>query len=118
MWGARGAEAMIRVVVLEPLAARELREAAPYYERKAVRVGSVFVDEVELVFGAIAESTTSGMLVPGVQNDLPIRRAFVARFPYAVVFVERTDTIHVIAVAHLRRRPNYWLGRIKRGLSR
>ena len=109
---------MIRVVVLEPLAELELREAAAWYERETVGVGSMFADELELVFGAIAESTTNGLVVPGVRSDLPLRRAFVSRFPYAVVFVERTDTIHVIAVAHLRRRPNYWLGRIKRVLSR
>jgi len=84
---------MIRVVVLEPLAELELREAAAWYERETVGVGSMFADELELVFGAIAESTTNGLLVPGVRNDLPLRRGLRCAIPVRGS-VRRADRHH------------------------
>ena len=45
--------------------------------------------------------------------DTPVRRALVPGFPYALIFVLVNDTIHVLAVAHQRRMPAYWLYRIR-----
>lgn len=44
--------------------------------------------------------------------DLEIRRALMVRYPYALVFFELKDEIRIIAVAHDKRRPNYWLYRL------
>lgn len=44
--------------------------------------------------------------------DLQIRRALLPRFPYALVFVELEHDIRVLAVSHLKRRPDYWLNRL------
>ena len=41
------------------------------------------------------------------------RRGLLDRFPHLVVYVERTDRIQVIAVAHGKRRPGYWRRRVK-----
>ena len=41
-----------------------------------------------------------------------IRRARVQGFPYNVIFREVDGKIQVLAVAHHRRRPLYWLGRL------
>jgi hypothetical protein len=48
----------------------------------------------------------------GVPDDLPIRRALVHRFPFALVFIEIPNALRIIAVAHVRRQPGYWLERI------
>jgi toxin ParE1/3/4 len=40
------------------------------------------------------------------------RRYRLSGFPYALVYVERPESIVVIAVAHLRRRPGYWRRRL------
>jgi len=40
-----------------------------------------------------------------------IRRGLVARFPYGVIYGIDGETIIVIAVAHLHRRPHYWIDR-------
>jgi hypothetical protein len=45
--------------------------------------------------------------------DPPLRRARVRRFPHAVVFIELSNEIHVVAFAHLRRRPLYWVSRLR-----
>ena len=34
------------------------------------------------------------------------------RFPYGVVYQEREGRIFIVAVAHQRRKPDYWLKRI------
>ncbi len=39
------------------------------------------------------------------------RRARIRRFPYTIFFLELEATLWIIAVAHNRRRPNYWAGR-------
>ena len=36
------------------------------------------------------------------------RRYLFRRFPFSLVYMIHEDTIHVIAVAHARRRPGYW----------
>lgn len=41
-----------------------------------------------------------------------IRRAKVAGFPYAVLFREAVESVQILAIAHHRRRPLYWLGRL------
>jgi plasmid stabilization system protein ParE len=39
------------------------------------------------------------------------RRALVQRFPYGLVYREEGSDILILAVAHLRRRPDYWRDR-------
>jgi toxin ParE1/3/4 len=36
------------------------------------------------------------------------RRYLLHKFPFSVVYFERSDFIEVIAVAHHRRKPGYW----------
>jgi hypothetical protein len=35
----------------------------------------------------------------------------VSRFPYHVAYLVTTDQVHVVAIAHDRRRPIYWSAR-------
>jgi len=60
----------------------------------------------------IAEGPHSYALWPNVKHAVvPIRRALVQRFPYAIGFEIHADQIRVLAVAHAKRRPLYWLAR-------
>ena len=52
--------------------------------------------------------------LPKHPADVRVRRAVVARFPYAVVFVLLGDTVYVVAFAHGRRRYGYWKTRVQR----
>lgn len=45
-------------------------------------------------------------------EDTRARIASVPEFKYGVVYTETDDTIFVIAVAHLHRRPEYWKHRL------
>ncbi|MBX9630498.1 MAG: type II toxin-antitoxin system RelE/ParE family toxin [Burkholderiales bacterium] len=40
------------------------------------------------------------------------RRYLMDRFPYAVIYMVREDTIRVLAIAHQHRRPGYWTERL------
>lgn len=42
-----------------------------------------------------------------------MRRVLLSKFPYAVLFLELADDIRIIAVAHLKRDPEYWLNRLE-----
>jgi hypothetical protein len=41
-----------------------------------------------------------------------MRRRRLGRFPYGVIYGLDSDTLVVVAVAHLHRRPRYWIDRI------
>ena len=40
-----------------------------------------------------------------------VRRRPIHHFPYSVLYRPNTDEIVIVAVAHRRRRPGYWLDR-------
>jgi hypothetical protein len=42
-----------------------------------------------------------------------MRRFILPSFPYSIVFLELATEVRVIAVAHGRRKPGYWLDRIR-----
>jgi hypothetical protein len=48
-----------------------------------------------------------------VPEELEIRRALLSRFPYAFIFLDTQSGVQVIAIAHTKRRPGYWLNRIR-----
>ena len=88
------------------LAERELSDAARYYEGERPGLGADFIDEVERCAGSIARHPAVGATV---RNG--VRRRFLRRFPYALLYRTTTDTIRILAVVNLRRRPTYWVGR-------
>jgi len=40
------------------------------------------------------------------------RRRVLRRFPYSIVFLLEPAEIVIVAVAHHKRRPGYWIGRV------
>lgn len=44
--------------------------------------------------------------------DPHAQRHFSSIFPYAVIYVEQTDRIWILAVMNMKRRPGYWKGRL------
>jgi plasmid stabilization system protein ParE len=105
---------MTKTLIVEDDARVELRAAAMFYEKERAGLGRDFLAAVEEAFDGLIEGTATPLTVPSVPNDLGIRRAILARFPFAIVYVHEGDTVHVLAVAHLRREPTYWLSRARR----
>ena len=44
---------------------------------------------------------------------LKLRQANLERIPYSVIFYSNREFTVVVAVAHYKRRPNYWCRRLK-----
>jgi hypothetical protein len=69
---------------------------------------------LELVDEAIVR-LQSGVLpgspVPGIVTTKGARRVLLRRYPYSIVFYERTNEIVIMAFAHCSRAPGYWLSR-------
>ena len=43
----------------------------------------------------------------------PFRRYLLQKFPYAIIYSIEPDHIYIAAVAHTKRKPGYWLIRVK-----
>ena len=93
-------------ISFNPLAERELNEAAQYYEVESPDLGAAFLTEVERACALLTEYPESGPVVRGA-----VRRRVLPRFPYALLYSIRDDTIRILAVMNLKRRPGYWVGR-------
>jgi len=97
-----------RRVLVESEASSELREAALWYEAERSGVGLAFLTAVDRGMEQVAAWPETGTPVPGVSADLPVRKLSIPRFPYYLAYLVTDDAIHVLAVAHERRRPGYW----------
>ena len=89
----------------------EMAEAARWYERNRIGLGLEFLAAIDTAVARIEENPQIGSRTPGV-DDEAIRRVFVRRFPYHVVYIELPDRLQVLAIAHDRRRPAYWVSRL------
>lgn len=94
---------MARGFIVRPLAEADLEQAANWYDEEQAGLGSRFLSDVDRVFARIRERPQQ---FPAVSGD--IRRALLHTFPYAVYFRQTDETIRVLAVLHLRRRPGLW----------
>jgi plasmid stabilization system protein ParE len=102
-----------RRIIFHRDAAAEAEAAAGWYEERGKGLGADFVGELERVSALVVESPR---MWPRSTADARARFAPFARFPYALVFVVLAgDEVVVIAVAHGRRRPSYWLRQVAPG---
>jgi plasmid stabilization system protein ParE len=90
---------------LEP-ATKEMCEAADWYERQTAGMGEAFLGQAQAAATFIAELPESGEKLPG-----GFRRKLLRQFPYALIYKIAREELVIQAVAHLIRRPGYWLRR-------
>jgi toxin ParE1/3/4 len=99
-------------VRLHPEARNELRVAALWYDARHAGLGDELLSEVGAALERVAESPHSFPLWTSTgATGVPIRRAVIHRFPYVLAFEVYAAEALVLAVAHARRRPLYWLSR-------
>lgn len=89
-------------------ALREMEDASAWYEGQRSGLGFEFVADVERVLARVAEAPGS---FPAWRRDDSAKKAVCARFPYVLLFDVESQRVLVLAVAHGRRRPGYWLAR-------
>jgi plasmid stabilization system protein ParE len=101
---------MKRTLRVLPEAEAELQSAALWYEEKRRGLGIGFVAVVDRAFESILENPEA---CPVWRADRPYRRRPLKRFPYVVFFRIDTANVEIVAVAHAKRRPGYWLDRLR-----
>jgi plasmid stabilization system protein ParE len=97
---------------LHPEARAELRSAALWYDERRPGLGDEFISEVSAALDRIGDAQESYPPWPRTRAAGPvIRKATIPRFPYVIAFEEHEQHLLVLAVAHAKRRPLYWLTR-------
>ncbi len=89
-------------------AVKEFCESAAYFERKSEGLGERFIREAESTIARIMDDPMS-------LRDFShgCKRMNLRRFPYAVIYTMRGDSVHIVAVMGQARKPGYWLKREK-----
>jgi plasmid stabilization system protein ParE len=97
---------------LHPEARAELRSAALWYDERRSGLGDEFITEVTATLDRIGGTPESYPVWPRTRAAGPlIRKATIQRFPYVIAFEKHEQHVLVLAVAHAKRRPLYWLMR-------
>jgi plasmid stabilization system protein ParE len=94
--------------LFHPAAEAEFLESVGYYESRVPGLGAAFIKEFEALAELIDHSPKGWQ----VELEPDIRKAPLQRFPLSILYREREDSVQILAVAHNRRRPLYWLGRL------
>ncbi len=94
-------------VVFDPDAKAEFLAAVQYYESCQSGLGRRFKLFVHSAIQKIADTPFQYRLI-----HTHFRRYLLPKFPYAILFSIEPDNIRIIAVAHTKRKPGYWLRRI------
>lgn len=90
-----------------PPARQELHAAVDYYEGRRKGLGAEFAAEVHRTILRIQANPTAWKIV--IRSA---RRCRTRRFPYSVIYSIREDDILIVAIMHVRRRPDYWRDRL------
>ncbi len=101
---------MSRTLLTEEEADQELEAAVLWYEERRAGLGAELLSAVDAALSQITGTPGAGSPVPLVRARA--RRVPVRGFPYHVVYLETASAIRILAFAHTRRRPGYWLSRL------
>jgi toxin ParE1/3/4 len=94
-------------VVFHPLAEQELIDAAAYYDAQRLGLGLEYLANVEHAVNLLTRYPETGPKVRG-----SVRRLTLPKFPYSLLYrTLENDQIRILAVAHHKLRPQYWLDR-------
>ncbi|HEX7243152.1 MAG TPA: type II toxin-antitoxin system RelE/ParE family toxin [Longimicrobiaceae bacterium] len=97
----------MRTVPLLSAVEGELARAAEHYEDEAPHLGEEFLQEFERALERIATFPTHG--TPYIAGP---RRVVLQRFPFQIIYSVDVSRPLVVALAHQKQRPGYWLERV------
>jgi len=96
-----------RQIGFHPAAVEEALAAARWYRVRSRRAAESFVTEITQALDRIADAPQRW------PADLTgTRKVRLPCFPFRIIYRETGETIQILAVAHAKRRPGYWSGRL------
>ena len=99
------------ICTFHPAAEAEHLESVAYFESRKAGLGASYLADADRALDSI---TAAPQRYPVVQPP-DIRSIRLARFPFSILYRASGDIVLVLAIAHARRRPLYWLGRLQSG---
>jgi toxin ParE1/3/4 len=90
-------------VRFHPLARDEAEGAYAWYAERNIAAADLFLDEIDTAVARVREAPERW---PRIRRD--VRRYLFRKFPFSLIYRVTSGTVEVIAVAHHRRRPEYW----------
>jgi plasmid stabilization system protein ParE len=100
----------MNIEFLEPATA-ELYEAIVYYNIQRQGLGLEFAKEVQDTIERIKQNPEAWTTI---STSKQARRCLTNRFPYGIIYQIRKNTILIVAVMHLKRRPQTWQSRLRK----
>ena len=94
-------------------AADEAAEAAAWYERRRVGLGSEFERAIDAALDLLQDEAVPLVPATGAAGRRGLKRLILRRFPYDIVVRESANELIVVAFAHQSRRPGYWRSRTR-----
>jgi plasmid stabilization system protein ParE len=100
----------VKRVRFHPEARIEAQAAATWYRKHSREAARGFTRAMAEGIQSVRERPEAW--APWRRVD--VRRCLLRRFPYSIFFVLESDVIVIVAIAHHRRRPGYWIPRLGR----
>jgi hypothetical protein len=91
-----------------PPARAELMEAISYYNIESEGLGYEFAAEVKRTLERIIQYPDAWFML-----SKRTRRCRTNRFPYGVIYQIKKETLLIVAVMHLSRKPETWKSRLR-----
>ena len=93
-------------VVFDPYAQSEFIDAIRFYEEHREGLGRRFFIAMKTAVQHISKNPLLYRI-----RKAPFRRYRLSRFPYSIIYAIEPERIYIIALAHDKRKPEYWLKR-------
>lgn len=97
----------MKPVTFHPEARLELTAAGRYYAQRSLAVAQGYYAEIDEIVSEIRARPAQRRMF-----DPPARRHSGPVFPYCVIYLDRPDSIWVVAVMHFKQEPGYWRDRL------
>ncbi len=97
----------MKPIIFHPQARLELTASGRHYAQLSLTVAQRFYAEIDDVISEIPARPNLRRMF-----DPPARRHSGPVFPYCVIYLDRPDSIWVVAVMHFKQEPGYWRERL------
>jgi toxin ParE1/3/4 len=103
----------VRRFTVDRIAYLEFDEAVAWYEKQEPGLGFEFIEEIDRVLARIETHEKFVTKPLAIIDRGVVRREFVKRFPYVVIFVETETMRRVIMIRRGNVDPRRWKSRIE-----